>query len=229
MTEKPLIFLDRVNKVYSSGEEEIFALREITVEVEEGEFVAIMGSSGSGKSTMMNLLGCLDKPTKGDYYLDKQAVAEATEDELALIRNKKIGFVFQNFNLLPKLSALENVELPLLYSGMATEERRQKAENALEAVGLSHRKQNKPTELSGGQQQRVSIARALVNEPVILLADEPTGALDSRTTTEIMEIFQELHQAGKTIMMVTHEAEIAEYAERLILFRDGMIVDDNKR
>nr|WP_207707086.1 ABC transporter ATP-binding protein [Heliorestis acidaminivorans] len=224
-----MIFLDRVNKVYSSGEEEIFALREITVEVEEGEFVAIMGSSGSGKSTMMNLLGCLDKPTKGDYYLDKQAVAEATEDELALIRNKKIGFVFQNFNLLPKLSALENVELPLLYSGMATEERRQKAENALEAVGLSHRKQNKPTELSGGQQQRVSIARALVNEPVILLADEPTGALDSRTTTEIMEIFQELHQAGKTIMMVTHEAEIAEYAERLILFRDGMIVDDNKR
>ncbi|QGG49043.1 ABC transporter ATP-binding protein [Heliorestis convoluta] len=225
---KPLILLENLNKIYQTGEERIFALNGLNLSIEEGEFVAIMGPSGSGKSTMMNVIGCLDQPTEGHYYLNNQPIAKASDDELAAIRNKKIGFVFQSFNLLPKLSALENVELPMLYSGLSRQERREKAAEALEKVGLAHRMQNRPTELSGGQQQRVSIARALVNDPLLLLADEPTGALDSRTTVEIMEIFQSLHEQGKTILVVTHEAEIAEYAQRLILFRDGEIVEDKR-
>ncbi|WP_207707965.1 ABC transporter ATP-binding protein [Heliorestis convoluta] len=223
-----MILLENLNKIYQTGEERIFALNGLNLSIEEGEFVAIMGPSGSGKSTMMNVIGCLDQPTEGHYYLNNQPIAKASDDELAAIRNKKIGFVFQSFNLLPKLSALENVELPMLYSGLSRQERREKAAEALEKVGLAHRMQNRPTELSGGQQQRVSIARALVNDPLLLLADEPTGALDSRTTVEIMEIFQSLHEQGKTILVVTHEAEIAEYAQRLILFRDGEIVEDKR-
>ncbi|RNB84011.1 ABC transporter ATP-binding protein [Brevibacillus nitrificans] len=223
---KPVIQIEDLKKLYRIGDQEIQALRGVSLTIEEGDFVAIMGPSGSGKSSMMNVIGCLDKPTSGEFYLDGYPVSEAHDDELAVIRNRKIGFVFQNFNLLPRTTAVENVELPLLYGGTPARERRERAIQALVDVGLEERLNNKPNELSGGQQQRVSIARALVNDPVILLADEPTGALDTRTSEEIMGIFQQLNDAGKTVILVTHEPDIAEYAKRIVRFRDGQIVSN---
>ncbi|MET3292167.1 ABC transporter ATP-binding protein [Brevibacillus fluminis] len=221
---KTVIEIEELKKIYTIGDQEIQALRGVNLTIEEGDFVAIMGPSGSGKSSMMNVIGCLDKPTSGEFYLDGFPVSEAHDDDLAVIRNQKIGFVFQNFNLLPRTSAVENVELPLLYGGVSAKERRERAIASLVSVGLGNRLHNKPNELSGGQQQRVSIARALVNNPVILLADEPTGALDTRTSIEIMNIFQQLNEAGKTIILVTHEPDIAEYAKRIVRFRDGQII-----
>lgn len=221
---KTIIEIEELKKIYTIGDQEIHALRGVNLTIEEGDFVAIMGPSGSGKSSMMNVIGCLDKPTSGEFYLDGFLVSEAHDDDLAVIRNQKIGFVFQNFNLLPRTSAVENVELPLLYAGITAKERRERAIAALENVGLGNRLHNKPNELSGGQQQRVSIARALVNNPVILLADEPTGALDTKTSKEIMNIFQQLNELGKTIILVTHEPDIAEYAKRVVRFRDGQII-----
>jgi putative ABC transport system ATP-binding protein len=223
---KPVIQMEEVKKTYFIGDQEIQALRGVNLVIQEGDFAAIMGPSGSGKSTMMNLIGCLDKPTSGELYLDGYPVSQADDDELAIIRNQKIGFVFQQFHLLPRTSAVENVELPLLYAGVPAKERRERAVHALERVGLGNRLYNKPNELSGGQQQRVSIARALVNNPVILLADEPTGALDTKTSIEIMSIFQQLHEEGKTIVLVTHEPDIAEHAKRIIRFRDGQIISN---
>ncbi|AWX54977.1 ABC transporter ATP-binding protein [Brevibacillus brevis] len=223
---KPVIQIEELRKQYVIGDQEIYALRGVSLSIEEGDFVAIMGPSGSGKSSMMNVIGCLDKPTSGEFYLDGYPVSQAHDDELAVIRNQKIGFVFQNFNLLPRTTAVENVELPLLYGGTSARERRERAIRALTSVGLAERLNNKPNELSGGQQQRVSIARALVNDPVILLADEPTGALDTKTSEEIMGIFQKLNDAGKTVILVTHEPDIAEYAKRIIRFRDGQIIAD---
>jgi putative ABC transport system ATP-binding protein len=223
---KPVIQMEEVKKTYFIGDQEIQALRGVNLVIQEGDFAAIMGPSGSGKSTMMNLIGCLDKPTSGELYLDGYPVSKADDDELAIIRNQKIGFVFQQFHLLPRTSAVENVELPLLYAGVPAKERRERAVQALERVGLGNRLYNKPNELSGGQQQRVSIARALVNNPVILLADEPTGALDTKTSIEIMSIFQQLHEEGKTIVLVTHEPDIAEHAKRIIRFRDGQIISN---
>ncbi|MFF0828110.1 ABC transporter ATP-binding protein [Brevibacillus sp. NPDC003359] len=223
---KPVIQIEELKKQYVIGDQEIYALRGVSLSIEEGDFVAIMGPSGSGKSSMMNVIGCLDKPTSGEFFLDGYPVSQAHDDELAIIRNQKIGFVFQNFNLLPRTTAVENVELPLLYGGTPARERREKAIRALSSVGLAERLNNKPNELSGGQQQRVSIARALVNDPVILLADEPTGALDTKTSEEIMDIFQTLNDAGKTVILVTHEPDIAEYAKRIVRFRDGQIIAD---
>lgn len=223
---KTVIRIEELKKLYRIGDQEIQALRGVSLTIEEGDFVAIMGPSGSGKSSMMNVIGCLDKPTSGEFYLDGHPVSQAHDDELAEIRNRKIGFVFQNFNLLPRTTAVENVELPLLYGGVPAKERRERAIRALIDVGLKERLNNKPNELSGGQQQRVSIARALVNDPVILLADEPTGALDTRTSEEIMGIFQQLNDAGKTVILVTHEPDIAEYAKRIVRFRDGQIVSN---
>ncbi|CAI8903109.1 Uncharacterized ABC transporter ATP-binding protein YknY [Brevibacillus sp. IT-7CA2] len=223
---KPVIQIEELRKQYVIGDQEIYALRGVSLSIEEGDFVAIMGPSGSGKSSMMNVIGCLDKPTSGEFFLDGYPVSQAHDDELAVIRNQKIGFVFQNFNLLPRTTAVENVELPLLYGGKPARERREKAIRALTSVGLAERLNNKPNELSGGQQQRVSIARALVNDPVILLADEPTGALDTKTSEEIMGIFQKLNDAGKTVIVVTHEPDIAEYAKRIVRFRDGQIIAD---
>lgn len=209
------------------GDVEVHALRGVTLTIGEGEFVAIMGASGSGKSTMMNIIGCLDKPTKGKYILDGQDVSRMSKDERADIRNGKIGFVFQGFNLLSRTSALENVELPMLYAGLPTAERHNRAQSALKAVGLAGREQNHPNQLSGGQQQRVAIARSLVNRPKIILADEPTGALDSRTSVEVMGIFQRLNrEQGITLVLVTHEHDIAEYAKRVIIFKDGKINRD---
>lgn len=216
------IKLDGVHKIYDLGEMKVHALRGVTMEIHKGEFVAIMGSSGSGKSTLMNILGCLDKPTKGHYYLDGTDVSGLTKSELAKVRSKKIGFVFQQFNLLARTSALENVELPTLYAGVPVEERASRAIDALNRVGLGERMGHFPSQLSGGQQQRVAIARALVNRPSILLADEPTGNLDSRTSVEIMEIFQKLNnEQGLTVVIVTHEPDIAQYAKRAMEFRDG--------
>ncbi|UED73653.1 ABC transporter ATP-binding protein [Brevibacillus sp. DP1.3A] len=223
---KAVIQIEELRKQYVIGDQEIYALRGVSLSIEEGDFVAIMGPSGSGKSSMMNVIGCLDKPTSGEFFLDGYPVSQAHDDELAVIRNQKIGFVFQNFNLLPRTTAVENVELPLLYGGTSARERREKAIRALTSVGLAERLNNKPNELSGGQQQRVSIARALVNDPVILLADEPTGALDTKTSEEIMGIFQKLNDAGKTVILVTHEPDIAEYAKRIVRFRDGQIIAD---
>ncbi|MGK5508873.1 ABC transporter ATP-binding protein [Brevibacillus formosus] len=223
---KPVILIEELRKQYVIGDQEIYALSGVSLSIEEGDFVVIMGPSGSGKSSMMNVIGCLDKPTSGEFFLDGYPVSQAHDDELAVIRNQKIGFVFQNFNLLPRTTAVENVELPLLYGGTSARERREKAIRALTSVGLAERLNNKPNELSGGQQQRVSIARALVNDPVILLADEPTGALDTKTSEEIMGIFQKLNDAGKTVILVTHEPDIAEYAKRIVRFRDGQIIAD---
>lgn len=209
------------------GDVEVHALRGVTLAISEGEFVAIMGASGSGKSTTMNIIGCLDQPTKGKYILDGQDVSRMSKDERADIRNTKIGFVFQGFNLLSRTSALENVELPMLYAGLSSTERHNRAQTALKAVGLAGREQNHPNQLSGGQQQRVAIARALVNRPKIILADEPTGALDSRTSVEVMDIFQRLNrEQGITLVLVTHEHDIAEYAKRIIIFKDGKINRD---
>ncbi|MGG4220248.1 ABC transporter ATP-binding protein [Paenibacillus jamilae] len=221
-----VIQIEGLKKVYHVGDQEIHALREVQLDIADGDFVAIMGPSGSGKSTMMNVIGCLDLPTSGQFYLDGYSILDAREDELAIIRNQKIGFVFQKFHLLPRSTALENVELPMIYAGVSAKERRLRAMEALTSVGLGDRMNNRPNELSGGQQQRVSIARALVNNPVILLADEPTGALDSKTSVEIMGIFQRLNDQGKTVVLVTHDQEVAEYAKRLIHFRDGRIEED---
>lgn len=209
------------------GDVEVHALRGVSLTIGEGEFVAIMGASGSGKSTTMNIIGCLDQPTRGKYILDGQDVSRMSKDDRADIRNTKIGFVFQGFNLLSRTSALENVELPMLYAGLSSAERHSRAQSALKAVGLAGREQNHPNQLSGGQQQRVAIARALVNRPKIILADEPTGALDSRTSVEVMDIFQRLNrEQGITLVLVTHEHDIAEYAKRIIIFKDGKINRD---
>ena len=213
-------------KTYVMGSEEIHALRGVSIQIERGEYVAIMGPSGSGKSTLMNLIGCLDTPTKGSYLLNEKQVSQMNDNELAQIRNEEIGFVFQTFNLLPRASALQNVELPLVYGGVATRDRQARAKAALEKVELGSRMTHKPNELSGGQRQRVAIARALVNNPSILLADEPTGNLDSKTGNEIMALFARLHQAGNTIVLVTHEAEIAAFAHRTIHLRDGQVEKD---
>lgn len=223
----PLIVLDHVYKIYRMGDVEIHALNGVSLEIQRGDFVAIMGASGSGKSTLMNILGCLDRPTRGHYLLDSQDVSKLSKDELADIRNRKIGFVFQGFNLLARTSALENVELPMLYLGVSATERQTRAREALELVGLGGRMNNMPNQLSGGQQQRVAIARALVNQPSIILADEPTGNLDSRTSVDVMGVFQYLNdERGITIALVTHEADIAQYAKRMVLFKDGHIRRD---
>ena len=220
--------LDDVRKTYRTGEVDVLAVRGVSIEIGHGEFVALMGSSGSGKSTLMNILGCLDRPTSGRYFLDEEDVSSLSRDELADMRNRKLGFVFQNFNLLARTSALENVELPLLYSDVALSnaELRRKAEEVLAAVGLQGRGDHTPSQLSGGQQQRVAIARALINDPQILLADEPTGNLDSRTSVEVMEIFQRLNDKGITVIMVTHEPDIASYARRNIVMKDGAVRSD---
>jgi putative ABC transport system ATP-binding protein len=221
-----LICTDRLVKIYQLGDFEIHALRGITLSIERNEFVAIMGPSGSGKSTLMHILGCLDRPTKGSYFLEGKDTSSLDRNSLALIRNRKIGFVFQVFNLLSRTTALENVELPLLYNGTSTKERIRKAKEALAMVGLEGRESHYPNKLSGGQQQRVAIARALVNDPSIILADEPTGNLDTRTSIELMGIFQSLNESGITIILITHEKDIAAYAKRNIAFRDGKIVKD---
>jgi putative ABC transport system ATP-binding protein len=224
---EPVIKLDHIHKIYRMGDIEVHALRGVSLAIRQGEFVAVMGVSGSGKSTMMNIIGCLDQPTRGTYILDGHDVSKLTKDDRADIRNRKIGFVFQGFNLLSRTSAIENVELPMLYAGIGTAERRSRAQEALESVGLAGRENNHPNQLSGGQQQRVAIARSLVNHPTIILADEPTGALDSRTSVEVMEIFQRLNrERGITLLLVTHEHDIAEYAQRVVIFRDGKIRSD---
>ncbi len=221
-----LIELRDIRKVYDMGAEKVHALNGVDLTVERGEYLAIMGSSGSGKSTLMNLVGCLDTPSAGSYVLNGTAVQELDDSQLAAIRNKEIGFVFQTFNLLARTDALHNVELPLIYAGLSRSERRDRARRALEKVGLGQRMHHAPNELSGGQRQRVAIARALVNDPSILLADEPTGNLDSATSEEIMNLFDELHQAGNTVVLVTHEADIAAHAWRRVTLRDGKIISD---
>lgn len=219
-----IIRLEDISKVYGSGDTEVRALSHVSLIVEKGENCAIMGASGSGKSTMMNIIGCLDRPTSGRYYLDNVDVSGLSDGELAQIRNQKIGFVFQQFHLLPQISALENVMLPMIYAGVSLAERRDRAADALKRVGLGNRLNNRPNQLSGGQQQRVAIARAIVNQPSILLADEPTGALDSRTTQEILDIFGELNRSEITIVTVTHEPEVASHCQRIVWFRDGEVV-----
>ena len=221
-----VIRVENVQRIYDLGETKVAALRGVSMEIGRGEFVAIMGASGSGKSTFMNLLGCLDRPTSGHYFLEGVDVAQMTKQELARIRNRRIGFVFQGFNLLSRTTALENVELPTLYARIGKEERFQRAVQSLNMVGLGERLGHFPSQLSGGQQQRVAIARALVNQPSILLADEPTGNLDSRTSVEIMDIFQRLNDSGLTIVLVTHEPDIAQFAKRNIVFRDGLVQKD---
>jgi putative ABC transport system ATP-binding protein len=224
---RPVIQLEHIHKTYTMGDVDVHALRGVSLTVREGEFVAIMGASGSGKSTTMNIIGCLDQPTRGHYILDGQDVSELSKDERADIRCQKIGFVFQGFNLLSRTSALENVELPMLYAGVETSQRNQRALEALAAVGLAGREENHPNQLSGGQQQRVAVARALVNNPALILADEPTGNLDSRTAVEVMEIFQRLNrERGITLVLVTHESDIADYAQRVVIFKDGKIKKD---
>lgn len=223
-----IICVDNLSKVYSTGKLEVLALKDVYFSIDSGEFVSIMGPSGSGKSTLMNILGCLDRPSSGKYVLDNVETSKLDDIELARLRNKKIGFVFQSFNLLPKISALHNVELPMIYAGVNVSIRRKRAEEALEKVGLKDRMHHKPNELSGGQKQRVAIARALVNNPSIILADEPTGNLDSRSGEEIMQIFQGLNQEGATIVLVTHEPDIAQHTKRIITFRDGQLVKDEK-
>jgi len=223
----PLIDLKDIYKIYDMGAEKVHALNGVDLKLERGEYVAIMGSSGSGKSTLMNLLGCLDTPTSGSYHLNGVAVEELDDQQLAAIRNREIGFVFQTFNLLARTDALHNVELPLIYAGVGRADRRERARRALERVGLADRLHHQPNELSGGQRQRVAIARALVNDPSILLADEPTGNLDSATSVEILELFDDLHRAGNTVILVTHEPDIAQHAERQVQLKDGRVVADH--
>jgi putative ABC transport system ATP-binding protein len=224
---KPIIVVKDLTRMYQMGTEIVNALRSITMDIKKNEYVALMGPSGSGKSTLMNILGCLDTPSSGEYYLNNQLVSDMSDGELAAIRNKEIGFVFQTFNLLPRLSALENVALPLVYAGMRRSRRIEVAENVMEQVGLADRMSHKPNELSGGQRQRVAIARALVNEPSIILADEPTGNLDTKTSLEIMDIFGKIHAMGNTIILVTHEPDISTYAHRVVKLRDGFIESDS--
>jgi len=226
--ERKMLEINNLGKIYGQGQASVEALKQIHISVLEGEFVSIMGPSGSGKSTLMNIIGCLDRASSGDYALDGVNVAQLNDDDLALIRNKKIGFVFQSFNLLPRISALKNVELPMVYSGVSHKERKKKAIAALSRVGLNDRMDHKPNEMSGGQKQRVAIARALVNEPAIILADEPTGNLDSVTSEEIMEQFQQLNDEGVTVLIVTHEPDIAQHTKRVVTFADGYMVSDKK-
>ena len=227
--QPPLIQLENVTKVYLAGDLEVPALRGMDLTIEAGDFVAIMGASGSGKSTLMNILGCLDRPTSGRYRLAGRDVSQLNKDELAGVRNQLLGFVFQSFNLLPRTSALENVELPLLYSSVAARTRHERARLALQRVGLQDRMEHHPNQLSGGQQQRVAIARALVTSPQLVLADEPTGNLDSQTSVEIMALFQELGRAGITVTLVTHEPDIAQYASRVLVMKDGRVVSDRRQ
>lgn len=219
-----IIRLESITKIYGAGETEVRALDGVDLVINPGEYCSIMGASGSGKSTMMNMIGCLDRPTSGQYFLDGVDVARLSDTELAHVRNRKIGFVFQQFHLLTQVSALENVMLPMVYANVPVQERRERGKAALEQVGLGDRTHNKPTQLSGGQQQRVAIARAIVNEPVLLLADEPTGALDTKTTQEILDIFSALNASGMTVVMVTHEPEVARTTQRVVWFRDGQVV-----
>lgn len=224
-----LIELKDIMKTYVMGDNVVHALNHVNVQIDYGEFTSIMGASGSGKSTMMNILGCLDRPTSGEYYLDGKEIAGYNDDELAHTRNAKIGFVFQNFNLLAKLTAQANVALPLIYAGVGEEERMERAKKALEAVGLGDRLDHKPMEMSGGQRQRVAIARALINDPPIIMADEPTGNLDTKSSYEIMDIFKKMNEMGKTVLMVTHEPDIAAYTKRILVMRDGKLVSDERR
>lgn len=223
-SQPAIIRLEAVSKIYGRGNTEVRALDNVDLIIQQGEYCSVMGASGSGKSTVMNIIGCLDRPSAGTYYLDNLAVAGLNDEQLAEIRNRKLGFVFQQFHLLPQASALENVMLPMIYAGVTKQERRERATKALAKVGLANRIHNRPNQLSGGQQQRVAIARAIVNQPLLLLADEPTGALDSHTTKEILAIFEELHQSGITVVMVTHEPEVARLTERIIWFKDGQII-----
>lgn len=223
-----LISIKHLNKTYIMGAEKVEALKDVTLEIEKNEYVALMGPSGSGKSTLMNLLGCLDSPSTGEYWLNGIEVSTMDDSELAEVRNKQIGFVFQTFNLLPRLSSLENVALPLVYAGLGKEERLEKARKTLEAVGLGDRVMHRPNELSGGQRQRVAVARALVNDPAIILADEPTGNLDTKTSYEIMGLFEQIHRAGNTVILVTHEQDIAMHAHRIVRLRDGLIESDTR-
>ena len=223
-----MIALQKLMKIYQMGDSTVHALDGVSLFIGQGEFVAITGPSGSGKSTLMNILGCLDRPTSGSYQLDGAEVATLNDDQLALTRNKKIGFVFQNFNLLPRISALHNIALPLVYAGVAEKERLSRSLTVLAKVGLAERRDHRPNELSGGQRQRIAIARALVNDPAILIADEPTGNLDTKSSLEIMDIFCDLHKQGRTILMVTHEPDIAAYAERVVHVRDGRILKDEQ-
>ncbi|EKQ71124.1 ABC-type antimicrobial peptide transport system, ATPase component [Leptolyngbyaceae cyanobacterium JSC-12] len=227
MPSTTIVRLEDIHKIYGSGETEVRALDGVNLVIEQGEFCSIMGASGSGKSTMMNIIGCLDKPTSGRYYLDNVDVSHLDDTTLAHVRNRKLGFVFQQFHLLPQLSAMENVMLPLVYANIPERDRRERAVEALTRVGLAHRLHNKPNQLSGGQQQRVAIARAIVGRPVLLLADEPTGALDSRTTVEILNIFAELNASGMTVVMVTHEPDVARSTRRIIWFKDGKVMNPN--
>ena len=224
-----LIELKDIMKTYVMGDNVVHALNHVDVTIDYGEFTSIMGASGSGKSTMMNILGCLDRPTSGEYYLDGKEIAGYNDDELAHTRNAKIGFVFQNFNLLSKLTAQANVALPLIYAGVGEEERMERAKKALEAVGLGERLDHKPMEMSGGQRQRVAIARALINDPPVIMADEPTGNLDTKSSYEIMDIFKKMNEQGKTVIMVTHEPDIAAYTKRILVMRDGKLVSDERR
>lgn len=227
--EEILIEMKHLYKIYRMGDTELKALNGINLKIENGEFISIMGASGSGKSTLMNIMGCLDRPSQGDYFLEGIDIKERTEDELSLIRNQKIGFVFQSFNLIPRNSALKNVELPMIYAKKNSQERRTLAASLLEKVGLGDRVHHWPNELSGGQRQRVAIARALANEPPIVLADEPTGNLDSKSSVEIMGIFRSLNEEGKTVIIVTHERDIAEFTDRIVTFKDGQVISDERR
>ncbi|WP_257657992.1 ABC transporter ATP-binding protein [Parapedobacter lycopersici] len=226
MSQQPLIQISDIGRKYVIGAETIHALKSVTLQINKGEFVALMGPSGSGKSTLMNILGCLDTPTRGEYVLNGVNVSDMTDDELAEVRNKEIGFVFQTFNLLPRSTSLDNVALPLIYAGLSKKNREEKAQAALESVGLGNRVDHKPNELSGGQRQRVAVARALINDPSIILADEPTGNLDTKTSVEIMGLLEEIHSKGNTIILVTHEEDIAQHAHRIVRMRDGLIEDD---